>query len=373
MTTTAAQRRWFEALRALHYFRRGMVRLFHPSVRPHGLGRAAFYQKVWRDAAEDLGAEFVSLANGFCEIRRGDAVVRVYENIVGIDDPLVTKVVRVKPFVSRELGAHGIPVPPFQEFTLDTLDRAEQFLADAHGPCVVKPISGESAGTGVTTNVRTRRDLRRAAVVASLSDRELMIERQIEGVSYRLLFLDGELLDATCRRPPCVFGDGRSTIKRLIYAENERRAAQRGGATLTRIQIDSDCITTLKRAGLSLRSVPPEGSAVQVKTAVNDNSALDNIWARNLIGEPLEQELARATAVLGIRFAGIDIITNNPAVSLKEGGGAVIEVNASPGLHHHYNVAVPGPTTRVAVPVLRRLLEEAERKDTLHFMERRTA
>ena len=93
-----------------------------------------------------------------------------------------------------------------------------------------------------------------------------------------------------------------------------------------------------------------------MKTTVNDNSAKDNVSVRNLISDALTQEVARATAVLGIRLAGIDVITKDPSVSLKDSGGAIIEVNSSPGLHHHYNVGNLQETTPVAVPILRCLL-----------------
>jgi cyanophycin synthetase len=352
---------YFEWLRVLQHLRMGWNRLRHPSFRPNGPGRTEFYKTVWRSAAAELAAEFEELPNGFCEIRRNGHATRMYENIVKIDDPLIVKLVRVKPFVSKQLQAHGIPVPAFREFTLDNIEIAEEFLRETRGPCVVKPTSGESAGTGVTTNVRTRRELIRAAVIASLSDRSLMIEQQVEGTSYRLLYLDGELLDATRRRPPTVIGNGHSSIRQLIQMENRRRAERKGSASLSRIQIDSDCRATLQTAGLSLNSVPESGREVFVKTAVNDNSANDNISVLDEIGEPLRRELARATEVLGIRFAGIDIITNNPSVTLKEGRGAVIEVNSSPGLHHHYNVRNPKPSTQVAIPLLKRLLNIQEK------------
>jgi len=37
----------------------------------------------------------------------------------------------------------------------------------------------------------------------------------------------------------------------------------------------------------------------------------------------------------------------------------IIEVNGTPGLHYHYQVADEASATPVAVPILRRLLEES--------------
>jgi cyanophycin synthetase len=59
--------------------------------------------------------------------------------------------------------------------------------------------------------------------------------------------------------------------------------------------------------------------------------------------------------VVGLRFAGIDVIAPEAARSLAE-GGVVLEVNCTPGIHHHYAVADPDAASRVAVPVLEHLL-----------------
>ncbi len=349
-------KKYIELLRILGHLRRGWNKLRHPSAKLDGGGRRDFYYRVWKDAAEKLNAQYTRMPNGFVEIGLNGTVTRMYENIVKIDDPLVVKLVRVKPFVHKQLQPAGIAVPQYCEFMLENIEDANAFLQRLGKPCVVKPASGEAAGHGVTTNVRTERELLWAAINASLYSLDLVIEEQIEGISYRMLFLDGKMLDATRRRPPVVLGDGKHSILDLIEKENARRSQLSEGATLTRIQIDADCRTTLERKGLSLRTIPAEGEEVEVKTAVNDNAAEDNISCVSEIGKPLVEELARATTVLGIRLAGIDLITPDPSKSLKEAGGAIIEVNSSPGLHHHYNVRNLDKENPVAIPVLKSLL-----------------
>jgi hypothetical protein len=50
-------------------------------------------------------------------------------------------------------------------------------------------------------------------------------------------------------------------------------------------------------------------------------------------------------------------VTPDPTRSLVEAGGTILEVNATPGLHYHYQVANPAHAAPVAVPILKRLLE----------------
>ena len=57
-----------------------------------------------------------------------------------------------------------------------------------------------------------------------------------------------------------------------------------------------------------------------------------------------------------MHLAGVDVITPDPSRPLVESGGVINEVNGTPGLHHHYLVADPVAATRVAIPVLERLL-----------------
>jgi cyanophycin synthetase len=221
---------------------------------------------------------------------------------------------------------------------------------------VVKPARLSGAGDGVTTGVESRRDLRRASVFAAFFRNELLIERQIPGDSYRLLYLEGELVDAIRRRPPSVTGDGRSTIRSLIETENRRRAEARGSAAVRRIRIDLDCLSTLRRSGLSLSSVPAGGSLVHVKTAVNNNSFEDNESILPLVGKALAEEGARAARAMGSHLAGVDVITPDPSVALGACGGVINEVNGEPGIHHHYNIRNPEATSGLGAIILRRLL-----------------
>jgi cyanophycin synthetase len=174
---------------------------------------------------------------------------------------------------------------------------------------------------------------------------------------YRLLLLDGELLDAIRRSPPTVTGDGSANVGQLIAAENARRRTAPGGPRW-HLTVDLDCLFTLEHAGLSLSSVHAAGQRVVVKTAVNQNGPADNRNALAEISPSLADEGARAARAIGVRLAGIDIITTDPTTSLS-GHGVILEVNATPGIHYHYAIDDPAQAVPVAVPILRRLLEES--------------
>jgi cyanophycin synthetase len=178
----------------------------------------------------------------------------------------------------------------------------------------------------------------------------------VSGESYRLLYLDGTLLDAVRRHLPRVTGDGRSTIAQLIAAENRRRARVARWAVVDWLPVDLDCRWALRAAGWSLRSVPPAGRDVVVRRATRWGGETDNESVRAILGSALIAEGAKAAAALGVRLAGVDVITSDPRVGLQESGGVINEVNTTPGLHYHYQVRNPEAMVPVAVSILRLLL-----------------
>jgi cyanophycin synthetase len=139
------------------------------------------------------------------------------------------------------------------------------------------------------------------------------------------------------RRPPTVTGDGTSSVHRLVQQANAERI--QGGPAVSHglLRIDMDMKRTLARQGMSLASVPGKGEVVTLKTAINENCGADNETVTHLLGSALIEEGARAAAVTGVRLAGVDVITRNPGVSLRESGGVILEVNSPPGYYWHYH------------------------------------
>lgn len=338
----------------VHALGRAFLRYRDPRRRAAGRHQVAFYERVWREAAERLGAAFVPIGGGVAEIRLDGATVRVVENTCPIDDPVTLLLAGNKPLTYRLLRDRGLPTPGFAEFSLGAMGPALAFLGSGRGDRVVKPAAGTGGGRGVTTGVRTRGHLARAAAVASVYGDELLIEDQMAGDNYRLLYLDGRLLDAFVRKPPSVVADGRSTVAGLVRASNEARLRFGSGLSQVLLTADLDMKRTLAKQGLTLGSTPAEGTVVTVKTVVNENCGADNTSANHVLCPAVVEAGARAARAVGVRLAGVDLITPDPSLPLEEAGGAVLEVNTPPNYYYHYHKrdgAFP-----VAVHVLERLL-----------------
>jgi cyanophycin synthetase len=301
--------------------------------------RVAEYRGMWKAIAEDRHGRFTELAADIWQVEVDGVMTRIHNHEMEFDNPVVLGLAGRKPVVHRLLQGAGIHVPEYEVFTLGDLEAAGRFVDRYPGGCVVKPADGYG-GQGVTTHVRGREEMRRAALLASLYGHELLIEAQIPGESYRLLVLDGKVIHAVCRRGPRLPGDGSSTVRQLLEAENTRRRT--GGQPV--LDVDRDCLFTLEYQGLSLDARPAAGTRFLVKTVNDPDRKVEvrtvyNDIVTDLICPSIRQDAEAAARLVGSEFLGVDVITTDPTVPLRESGGVVNEVNTTPALHHHYDAS----------------------------------
>jgi cyanophycin synthetase len=330
-----------------------LQRRFDGATAPFAALKAAYYEKLWTTAATNVSATIENLGYGIYRIARNGRETFVSDSRVMLDGPVTLKMAGNKPLVSRILAEHGHPVGRFLEFKLSRFELAESFLEQLGGLAVVKPAVSGASGKGVTTGIRTRRDLWRASILASTHGNSILMEEQATGPSYRLLYIDGEFIDAVERRPPSVTGDGRRSIAQLIRQENLRRRQGVPPLAMQPLGIDVELKRCLASQRLTLSSVVPENRKVVLKAVVNENTAAENSSVRDRVHPDTIRRGAEIARLLKIRLAGHDIITTDISRPLAETGGVFNEVNTTPGLQHHYVIDDP----ERAFPVMERLLE----------------
>lgn len=320
--------------------------------------RVAEYREMWRAIAAAAGGRFTELADDLWEVEVDGVRTRVHNHEMEFDNPVVLGLAGCKTAVHRLLAADGLPIPEHAVFGLADLDVAGTFLQAHPQGCVVKPANGYG-GQGVTTHVQRPAELRRAALLASLYGHQLIIEAQIPGESYRLLVLEGRTVHAVRRRGPRLSGDGIRTVRQLIDADNRRRREERQPL----LDIDRDCVFTLGYQRLTVDTVPAAGREFVVKS-VNDPvrkyAEVRTVYTdvvTDLISPSIRQNAERAAHLIGSEFLGVDIITPDPGVPLRQSGGVINEVNTTPALHHHYESAQE-PFPAVAMLALEALVRK---------------
>ncbi len=237
-------------------------------------------------------------------------------------------------------------------------------------PVVVKPVVGHK-GIGVTANIQEQRGLQQAfaqAKAATVERKgEIIIEQSLAGHDFRLLCVGGKFVAAMERRPPYVIGNGQSTIRELIEAENNTSQRQDSPTSaLAPIIVDSALENYLEEQTLSLNSVLKPEEMVYLRKVANISSGGVSVDVTpNIHGDnrQLAEEIAQYFKLVCL---GIDVITTDLSQSWKDGHLGIIEINAAPGVFMHLHPAignsidVPGkildflfsPTQPLRIPII---------------------
>ena len=312
--------------------------------------RIGEYRGYWRAAAASLDAEFVELSDRIWEVRQGAARTRIANDLVELDDPVILAIAGDKALCYQLAAELDIPVPRHRLFARRDLRAIRRWIATDGHPFVVKPRRNTSSGVGVTVGVQGMAETLQAVARAGLRDSEIIVERMVPGETCRLLFLGGEMIHAVRRRGVRVNPDGRSSIQDLLAAAGQARLA-------------SDRVTTLTLSALDLTSasVPPEGDPLVVRVLPDQETVTRELRTAYdeditpIVGADLIDEVGGLVRLIGSDWAGVDIVTSDPSRSLRDAGGCLLEVNTTPGLHHHCGLSGDEPCD-IAVRVLRHAL-----------------
>ncbi len=322
-------RRTLEFLRSRMPSRQRMERRFDAL-------RSRFFQNYWAQVAWDIGADIDAVGDGFYRLSRGEKRTFVRRGEVMLDDHLTLRIAGNKPLVNRLLQEQGYPVPHYLEYELQDIDKALRFMHACGGNCVVKPASGAAGGRGVSTKINSKARLLQASSKAVIysSNSALMIEREHAGANYRLLYLNGEFIDALRRDSPTLIGDGRSTVVELVEQENASRLRQSNRA-LSPLTLDLDACYTMAEQDLSQHHVVAEGTCVKIKTVSNQYSRNENWTVKDSLHPSIIDFGRKISRVLNVTLSGIDLMLKDHTAPLHESQCQLNEINTTPGLHHH--------------------------------------
>ncbi|MEN6586593.1 MAG: cyanophycin synthetase [Sulfuricella sp.] len=248
------------------------------------------------------------------------------------------------------LQACGVPVPEGR--VADSPADAWEAAEDIGVPVVVKPSDGNH-GRGVSTELMTREEVEAAYVLADAEGSEVIVERFIRGNEHRLLVVAGRVAAAARGESATVLGDGRSSIVELI--DSQINTDPRRGTTedypLNVVRVEDDAAVRLEitRQGYTPDSIPPQGKEVLIQR--NGNVAFD---VTDLVHPSVAATVSLAARIIGLDIAGVDLVAEDISRPLAEQGGAIVEINAGPGLLMHLKPASgePRPIGRAIVDSL---------------------
>jgi len=225
-------------------------------------------------------------------------------------------------------------LPTTRAFGVRSIDPLEPLVARTGFPCVVKRRFG-AMGLGVYPGLRTLEEVRAAVAEGERGGGAMILENHLPGDDHRILVVGGEVQWVYRRRPAYVVGDGKASVAELVEAENLRRrsAEPAARAFLHDIALDAGRLRFLaERHGMDARSVPAAGARIDLTGPANIalGGTLKDVTPRM---HPEVRDLAiRVARLMRADALGIDYISPDIAQPWRGGGGAIIEVNCTPGI-----------------------------------------
>ncbi|MDP2195492.1 MAG: cyanophycin synthetase [Rhodocyclaceae bacterium] len=253
------------------------------------------------------------------------------------------------------LAPCGVPVPEGR--MVDSPSDAWEAAQEIGLPVVVKP-DDANHGRGVSLDLMTQAEVEAAFPIADAQGGGVMVERFVRGEEHRLLVVNNKLVAAARGERIFVTGDGKATIRELI--DTQLNTDPRRGAAeefpLETIVLENEPLIQqlLRRQKMDADAVPLAGQQVLIQQ--NGNCAID---VTDLVHPDNARTACLAARIVGLDIAGIDLVAEDISRPLAEQGGAIVEVNAGPGLLMHLKPA-QGQPRPVGVAIVEHLFPNGE-------------
>ena len=303
------------------------------------------------DAATDRGIPSIRLTEGnLVQLGYGARQHRIWTAETDQTSAIAESISRDKDLTKTLLQACGVPVPEGR--IVDSPEDAWDAAEDIGLPVVVKPTDGNH-GRGVSTELMTREEVEAAFRLADDEGSEVIVERFVRGNEHRLLVVGGRLAAAARGETVSLVADGSSTIRKLIdeqiNTDPRRGEAEEFPLEFVKIDETPSAQFEIARQGYTADSIPAAGTSVLIQR--NGNVAFD---VTDLVHPEVAATVSLAARIVGLDIAGIDLVAEDISRPLAEQGGAIVEINAGPGLLMHLKPASgePRPVGRAIVDSL---------------------
>jgi cyanophycin synthetase len=292
------------------------------------------------DAATARNIPSIRLTDGnLVQLGYGARQHRVWTAETDRTSAIAEGISRNKDLTKQLLTSCGVPVPEGRivESPEDAWDAAE----DIGVPVVVKPTDANHA-RGVSTELMTRAEVEAAYHLADAEGSEVLVERFVRGNEHRLLVVGGKLAAAARGETVSVIGDGVATVRELIDRQinSDPRRGEEEEFPLDVLLVDKNPAVKfeIERQGYSADSVLPKDVSIIVQR--NGNVAFD---VTDIVHPDVATAVSLAARIVGLDIAGIDLVAEDISRPLDSQGGAIVEVNAGPGLLMHLKPAEGQP------------------------------
>ncbi len=293
------------------------------------------------EAATARGIPHLRLTDGnLVQLGHGAAQRRIWTAETDQTSAIAEEIASDKDLTKSLLQSCGVPVPQGQ--VVNSAKEAWEAAQDIGLPVALKPYDGNH-GRGVSLDLNSEQDIEAAFLLAARKgDGSVIVEQYIAGNEHRLLVVGKRVVAAARGETAWVTGDGHANIIELvdsqINTDPRRGTGEDDPLNALAPQDGAEIILELERQGFNAYSVPAKGEKVLIQR--NGNVAFD---VTDQVHPSVAAAATLAARVVGLDVAGVDLVLEDISRPLAEQRGAVIEVNASPGLLAHLRPASGQP------------------------------
>jgi D-alanine-D-alanine ligase-like ATP-grasp enzyme len=273
--------------------------------------------------------------SGMLEFRNG-SVLFFRNNHLNVNVASNARMASDKSFLSFFLAGMGFRVLPeitVSRYDVDQgaieplkLEKILQFAAQNSWRTIVKP-NALSQGRGIRITA-DRQQLLSAISDTLAIDRVCIAQQYCTMPEYRLIVLEGSILQAYRRQPMTVIGDGSSTIGELVKRKVEVLSRDRGED----VNPGSfpAAMRTLASGGRSMINIACTGEEIVVADTANLSAGGEAIDVMHLLHPHWNALAVNLAKRCGLLLCGVDIFIED--ISDRNSDYRVIELNSAPGL-----------------------------------------
>jgi cyanophycin synthetase len=310
------------------------------------------------DAAKERGIPWRRLQEGrsLIQLGQGARQRRIWTAETDRTGAIAEYIAQNKELTRSSLRLAGVPVPEGR--IVSSAEDAWAAAEDIGVPIVIKPLDANH-GRGVFIDLTEKEQVTESYHQALNEGSAVMAEKFVPGVDHRLLVVGSQMVAASRGDPAIVVGDGKKTVSELV--ESQLNSDPRRGELETcpwdkidTLNWDPVILTDLQKQGHHPSSIPKNGERVMVARFAN--------WAIDITDEvhpSVAGHVVTAAQTAGLDICGVDVVCTDIGKPLEEQGGAIVEINASPGLLMHLNPAV-GKVRPVGEAIVEMLFPENE-------------
>lgn len=259
---------------------------------------------------------------------------RLFSSFVTDQTPMLSmKVAQNKSETASLLRAHGMPGS--QNKIVRSLEEALSAAKEMGYPLVIKP-NNKDRGEGVAADLIHEADLIAAYEEACKWSSQILVEKHQAGFTHRFSVIHNQVMRVAKHVAFGVMGDGHSSVEQLlaINALNIEQKKRAWRNLKSNTFLDDEALGLLAQYGLTKDSVPTVGQYVKLRRKDNVSAGGQRLTLD--IGQQVHPDnialALNAVRLIGLDFAGVDLITPDAGRSWRELPVTICEINGNPQL-----------------------------------------